>query len=69
MKRKIHVEHAAIGEASRAAQLYRFAQRCPQWWLADAGRVGPACEALVRAMFRDGVLIRMRAAQGVLCWR
>ena len=37
-----------------------------QWCLAEAGRVGPACEALVRAMFRDAVLIRLRAVQGVL---
>jgi hypothetical protein len=28
--------------------------------------VGPACAAMVRAMFGDKVLIRMRAVQGVL---
>jgi hypothetical protein len=37
-----------------------------QWCLAEAGRVGSACEALVRAMFRDAVLIRLRAVQGLL---
>lgn len=37
-----------------------------QWCLAEAGRVGPSCEATVRAMFRDAVLVRLRAVQGVL---
>src|SRR6202166_360334 len=37
-----------------------------QWCLAEAERIGPACLALVHAMFRDAVLIRMRAVQGVL---
>lgn len=37
-----------------------------QWCLAEAERVGPACAAMVRAMFRDKVLVRMRAVQGVL---
>lgn len=37
-----------------------------QWCLAEAARVGPSCEAMVRAMFRDAVLVRLRAVQGVL---
>lgn len=37
-----------------------------QWCLAEAERIGPACAAMVHAMFRDKVLIRMRAVQGVL---
>jgi transposase len=37
-----------------------------QWCLAEAERIGPACNALVHAMFRDAVLIRMRAVQGLL---
>lgn len=37
-----------------------------QWCLAEAERVGPACHALVRTLFGDSVLIRLRAVQGVL---
>ena len=37
-----------------------------QWCLAEAERIGPACAAVVHAMFGDKVLIRMRAVQGVL---
>lgn len=37
-----------------------------QWCLAEAERIGPACVAVVHAMFGDKVLIRMRAVQGVL---
>lgn len=37
-----------------------------QWCLACAEEVGPACHALVRALFGDQVLIKLRAVQGVL---
>jgi len=37
-----------------------------QWCLKEAERIGPACYALVHALFGDAVLIRMRAVQGVL---
>ncbi|MDN5752175.1 MAG: IS21 family transposase [Nitrosospira sp.] len=37
-----------------------------QWCLAQAEQIGPACHALVHAMFGDAVLIRLRAVQGVL---
>lgn len=37
-----------------------------QWCLSCAKQVGPACHALVHALFGDHVLIRMRAVQGVL---
>ena len=37
-----------------------------QWCLSQAEQVGPACCALVHALFGDAVLIRMRAVQGVL---
>jgi len=37
-----------------------------QWCLKQAEQIGSACYALVRAMFEDHVLIRMRAVQGVL---
>ena len=37
-----------------------------QWCLKCAEQVGPACHAMVHAMFGDHVLIRMRAVQGVL---
>ncbi len=37
-----------------------------KWCLAEAERIGPACFALVHALFGDAVLLRMRAVQGVL---
>lgn len=37
-----------------------------QWCLNTALQVGPACHAMVHAMFSDHVLIKMRAVQGVL---
>ena len=37
-----------------------------KWCLIQAERIGPACFAMIHAMFSDGVLIRLRAVQGVL---
>lgn len=37
-----------------------------QWCLREAERIGPACHALVHAMFSDRVLVRLRAVQGLL---
>jgi len=37
-----------------------------QWCLTQAGQIGPACYALVHAMFGDTVLIRLRSVQGIL---
>jgi transposase len=37
-----------------------------QWCLNTALQIGPACHAMVHAMFGDHVLIKMRAVQGVL---
>lgn len=37
-----------------------------QWCLAQAEKIGPACLELVRALFADRVLIRLRAVQGLL---
>jgi hypothetical protein len=37
-----------------------------QWCLATAEQIGPACYALVQALFGDKVLIKMRSVQGVL---
>ena len=37
-----------------------------KWCMAEAEPVGPASAAMVRGMFGDKVLIRMRAVQGVL---
>lgn len=37
-----------------------------QWCLKQAEQVGPACLTLVRALFADKVLIKLRAVQGVL---
>ena len=37
-----------------------------QWCLKCAEQIGPACHAMVHAMFGDHVLIKLRAVQGVL---
>jgi hypothetical protein len=37
-----------------------------QWCVSQAERIGPACSALVHALFADQVLVRLRAVQGVL---
>lgn len=37
-----------------------------QWCITCAQQIGPACYALVHAMFGDKVLIKLRAVQGVL---
>jgi transposase len=37
-----------------------------QWCLSCAEQIGPACYALVHAMFGDKVLVKLRAVQGVL---
>lgn len=37
-----------------------------QWCLKSALQIGPACHAMVHALFGDHVLIKMRAVQGVL---
>jgi hypothetical protein len=43
-----------------------FLMRDPQWCLAQATLVGPACRALVQALFSHRILDHLRAAQGVL---
>jgi transposase len=40
--------------------------RDAQWCLKEAERIGPACHALVHALFSDAVLERLRAVQGIL---
>jgi transposase len=40
--------------------------RDTQWCLREAERIGPHCQALIRALFGDQVLVNLRAAQGVL---
>ncbi|WP_425267480.1 Mu transposase domain-containing protein [Cupriavidus lacunae] len=37
-----------------------------QWCLREAKRIGPSCSALVRVLFGDRVLIKLRAVQGLL---
>jgi len=40
--------------------------RDPQWCLAQAKAIGPACQAVIESMFGKGVLDYLRAAQGLL---
>lgn len=40
--------------------------RDTQWCLHEAERIGPACHARVPTLFADRVLVKLRAAQGVL---
>lgn len=43
-----------------------YLMRDPQWCLAQAKTIGPACLALVESLFAHRVLDHLRAAQGVL---
>ena len=43
-----------------------YLMRNPQWCLAQARGIGPACLALVEILFGDRVLDHLRAAQGVI---
>lgn len=58
-QRKTVVDH--MPSAAQAWQL-----QDTQWCLTQAEQIGPACHALVHAMFGDAVLVRMRTVQGVL---
>ena len=43
-----------------------YFMRDPQWCLAQAKAVGPACLAVIESLFSKGVLDYLRAAQGLL---
>jgi hypothetical protein len=43
-----------------------YLMRNPQWCLAQAKGIGPACLALVESLFSNRVLEHLRAAQGVI---
>jgi len=43
-----------------------FKMRSPNWCLKQAEAVGPDCLALVNELFADGVVQRLRAAQGIM---
>jgi len=43
-----------------------FKMRSPAWCLKQAEAVGPDCLALVNELFADGVVQRLRAAQGII---
>jgi hypothetical protein len=58
-QRKTVLDH--LPPAAQAWQL-----QDTQWCLKAAEQIGPACHALVHAMFGDTVLIRLRSVQGVL---
>ena len=41
----------------------------PQWCLARAKEIGPACHAVILALFNDKVLVNLRGAQGIVRMR
>jgi hypothetical protein len=41
----------------------------PQWCLARAKEIGPACHAVILALFNDTVLVNLRGAQGIVRMR
>lgn len=43
-----------------------YQMRDPQWCLKQSQGIGPRCHELIRALFADRVLDRLRAAQGVI---
>ena len=56
--------HTVADHLPSAAQAWQL--RDTQWCLSCAEQIGPACHSLVRALFADRVLIKLRAVQGVL---
>ena len=56
--------HTVVDHLPSAAQAWQL--RDTQWRLSCAEQVGPACYSLVRALFADRVLVKLRAVQGVL---
>ena len=58
------LRRTVIDHMPPAAQAWQLQDT--QWCLAQAEQVGPACHALVHALFGDAVLIRLRAEQPVL---
>ncbi len=38
----------------------------PQWYLRQAGRIGPHCKGLIEILLADRVLDDLRAAQGII---
>ena len=56
--------HTVVDHLPSAAQAWQL--RDTQWCLSCAEQIGPACYSLVRALFADQVLIKLRAVQGVL---
>ena len=56
--------HTVADHLPSAAQAWQL--RDTQWCLSCAEQIGPACYSLVRALFADRVLIKLRAVQGVL---
>jgi transposase len=76
----LYREHAAVATHVRALgrgarrtvadhlpeAAWAWKLRDTQWCLQEAQRIGPACHALVHALFGDAVLERLRAVQGLL---
>lgn len=76
----LYREHESVASHSRAKgkghrrtvddhlppQAQAWQQQSTKWCLRSAQKIGPACYAVVHAMFGDRVLIKMRAVQGVL---
>jgi transposase len=65
LRQRIPGSHATVADhLPPDAQAYLM--RDPQWCLTQAKAVGPACLALIEALFAHKVLDHLRAAQGVL---
>jgi hypothetical protein len=47
-------------------EVQAWLERDPQWCLAQAREIGPACLAVILAMFNDKVLVNLRGAQGLV---
>ncbi|MFI4940352.1 MAG: IS21 family transposase [Burkholderiales bacterium] len=76
----LYQEHASVASHVRASgkgqrvsvldhlppEAQAWQMQSTKWCLRSAKEIGPACYALVHAMFGDRVLIKMRSVQGVL---
>lgn len=66
-----HVRQTRPGSRSSVAdhlppEALAWSLQDTQWCIKEAERIGPACFALVHALFGDAVLVKLRAVQGVL---
>jgi len=64
--RATHSGQRSTIDAHLPPEYIAYKMRDPQWCLKQAKVIGPYCHALIRRLFADRVLDRLRAAQGIV---